>query len=100
MIILILYDKLYAQKLPDLKDFYSLLSSVEFSNKDNEKAQIVWNTFKCKKLLDYHNIYLISDVLLLADIWDNFRNVCYKVYGFDCCYHYTASSLSWDAMLK
>ena len=54
-----------------------------------------WNTF-----LDYHNIYLISDVLLLADIWDNFRNVCYKVYGLDCCYYYTAPCLSWDAMLK
>ena len=50
MIILIPYNKLYADKLPDQKDFYSLLSSVECSNKDYEKAQIVWNTFKCKIL--------------------------------------------------
>ena len=50
--------------------------------------------------LGYHDIYLISDVLLLADIWDNHRNVCYKVYGLDCCYFYTAPGLSWDAMLK
>ena len=90
MIILIPYDKLYADELPDLKDFYSLLSSVECSNKDYTKAQIVWNTFRCKNILDYHNIYLISDVLLLADIWDNFRNVCYKVNGLDCCYDLNA----------
>ena len=94
------YNKLYDEKLPNQEDFYSLLSSVECSDKNYEKAQIAWNTFKYKNFLDYHNIYLISDVLLLADIWDNFRNVCYKIYGFDCCYYYTASSLSWDAMLK
>jgi len=50
--------------------------------------------------LDYHNIYLISDVLLLTDIWENFRNVCYKNYGLDAEYYYTAPGLSWDAMLK
>ena len=65
-----------------------------------KKQKKVWKTFNCKTLLDYHNIYLISDVLLLADIWDNFRSVCYKIYGLDCCYYYTAPSLSWDAMLK
>ena len=47
MIILILYDKLYAEKLPDLKDFYSLLSSVELSNKDYTKAQIVFCRLLC-----------------------------------------------------
>ena len=94
------YNRLYEDKLPSQSDFYSLLSGVECSNKDYEKAQKVWNTFKCKTFLDYHNIYLISDVLLLADIWDNFRSVRYKIYGSDCCYYYTAPSLSWDAMLK
>ena len=80
------YVRLNDNKLPSQSDFYSLLSNVECSNKDYEKAQKVWKTFKCKTLLDYHNIYLISDVLLLADIWDNFRSVCYKIYGLDCCY--------------
>jgi hypothetical protein len=38
------------------------------SESDYKKAQLVWDTFKCKTLLDYHNIYLQSDVLLLADV--------------------------------
>ena len=77
------YDRLYEDKLPSQSDFYSELSSLECSNENYEKAKLVWNTFKCKNFLDYHNIYLISDVLLLADIWENFRNVCYKIYGLD-----------------
>ena len=50
--------------------------------------------------MDYHNLYLTSDVLLLADIWENFRKVCYKIYKLDVCYYYTALGLSWDAFLK
>jgi hypothetical protein len=50
--------------------------------------------------MDYHNLYLITDVLLLADIWENFRSVCYKIYSLDPNYYYTAPGLSWDAMLK
>ena len=78
-----IYNKLYGDKLPSQKDFYSLSSSVECSDKDYEKAQTVWNTFKCKICFDFHNIHLISDILLLADTWD----VCYKIYGLDCCYY-------------
>ena len=50
--------------------------------------------------MDYHNIYLKSDVLLLADVWENFREVCFTNYKLDANYYYTAPSLSWDAMLK
>jgi hypothetical protein len=50
--------------------------------------------------MDYHNLYLTTDVLLLSDIWENFRSVCYNVYKLDCEYYYTAPSLSYDAMLK
>ena len=56
--------------------------------------------FKCNTLLDYHNLYLKSDVLLLADIFENFKNVCYKIYGLDPSYYYTSPGLSWDAFLK
>ena len=42
------YNKWYDEKLPNQEDFYSLLSSVECSDKNYEKAQIAWNTFKYK----------------------------------------------------
>ena len=60
----------------------------------------MWNTFNCKTLLDYHNLYLATDVLLLADIWSNFRKVCLKIYNLDVSYYYTSPGLSWDAFLK
>jgi hypothetical protein len=94
------YERLNENKLPKKKKFYSKLNYSECSNEDYERARIVWNKFNCKKLLDYHNLYLKSDVLLLADIWSNFREVCYKNYNLDCTYYYTAPSLSWDSMLK
>ena len=59
----------------------------------------MWNTFNCKSFKDYHNLYLTADVLLLADIWENFRSVCEKIYNLDACYYYTAPSLSWEAWL-
>jgi hypothetical protein len=86
--------------LPSIKAFYSKLYKSECSIDDYKHAQNVFKTFKCKKFLDYHNIYLKSDVLILSDIWDNFRNVCYNNYGLDTCYYYTAPGLSFDAMLK
>ncbi|MEI7504562.1 MAG: hypothetical protein WCJ61_14890 [Paludibacter sp.] len=94
------FDKLKERRLPNIKNFYSKLNNKECSKEDYNNAVNVWCTFNCKTLLDYHNIYLVSDVLLLSDIIDNFRAVCYKNYGLDCSYYYTAPGLSWDAMLK
>ena len=84
------YDKLNERRLPYRKDFYSKLNNKECSEEDYNNAINVWCKFGCNTLLDYHNIYLISDVLLLRDIWENFRNVCYKNYRLDCEYYYTA----------
>ena len=50
--------------------------------------------------MDYHNIYLKSDVLLLSDVWNNFKKTCYKIYELDVSYYFTAPGLSWDAFLK
>jgi len=74
--------------------------NIECNADDYETAKKVWELFDCKTLLDYHNIYLTSDVLLLAVIWGNFKEVCYKIYNLDVSYDYTAPSLSWDAYLK
>ena len=93
-------DKLKETKLPSKEDFYSKLNDAEISEKDYQHAINVWNTFNCKTLQDYHDLYLKSDVLLLADVFENFRRTCLKHYKFDPCHYYTAPGLAWDACLK
>ena len=94
------YEKLNVKELPPQEQFYSRLYNSKCSNEDYQQAVKVWGTFECKTFLDYHNIYLQSDVLLLADVWSAFRETCYKNYNLDCLYYYTAPGLSFDAMLK
>ena len=54
---------------------------------------------KCKIFKDYHEIYLQCDVLLLADIFENFRETCHKNHGLDPANYISAPGLAWDAML-
>ena len=51
-------------------------------------------------LKDYHDLYLKSDVLLLTDFFEKFRNMCLEFYGLDPCHYFSAPALSWDASLK
>ena len=56
--------------------------------------------FKIKTLQGYHNIYNVTDVLLLADVFENFRNICLNNYKLDPAHYFTAPGLAWDACLK
>ena len=49
---------------------------------------------------EYHDLYLKTDVVLLADVFENFRDVCLKNYKLDPAWYYTSPGLSWDALLK
>ena len=49
---------------------------------------------------EYHDLYLKSDILLLADVFENFRKTCLEYYKLDPCHYFTSPGLSWDAMLK
>ena len=93
-------DILKETKLPSKEAFYSKLYDEEISEEDYQHAINVWNTFKCQTLQDYQDLYLKSDVLLLADVFENFRKTCLKHYRLDPCHYYTASGLAWDACLK
>ena len=90
----------FNHKLPSKEDFYSILNDQHISNEDYEHAQNVWNKFSLKNMGDYHNLYLKSDILLLADVFEDFRNTCLEYYKLDPCHYFTSPGLSWDAMLK
>jgi hypothetical protein len=93
------YDVLLQKELPERKEFYNKLALKECNKDDYDKAKNVYDTFKCQTFLEYHNLYLAADVLLLSDVWENFMTVCKNIYELDPCYYYTAPSLSWDAFL-
>ena len=86
--------------LPPKDAFYSNLTEKGISDDDYERAQVIWKTFKCKTMQDYHDIYLKTDVLLLADVFEAFREMSLKTYKLDPVHYYTLPSLSWDALLK
>ena len=93
-------EKLKDTEPPPQQAFYSKLSGHGINNYCYKHVLNVWKTFKMKTLKEYHEVYNITDVLLLADIFENFRDLCLKNYGLDPVYYYTAPGLAWDAMLK
>ena len=93
-------EKFNDTKLPPREAFYSKLSGKGITEKDYEHAGNVWNSFKMKTFKEYHELYNITDVLLLADVFENFRDLCLKIYGLDPVYYFTAPGLAWDACLK
>ena len=93
-------EKFNDTKLPPREAFYSKLSGKGITEKNYKHACNVWNTFKMKTFKDYHKLYNETDALLLADVFENFRNLCLKIYGLDPVYYFTAPGLAWDACLK
>lgn len=94
------YEKLDETSLPPKESFYSALSGTHISDKEYMHAQNVWRKFNIKTLGEYSDLYLKSDVLLLADVFENFRNACMSTHALDPAHYFGAPGLSFDAMLK
>ena len=75
--------------------FYRNLSLEDISDQDYVHAQTVWGVFEIKYLGEYHNLYAQSDTLLLADMFENFRNMCLKIYELGPTYFLSATGLAW-----
>ena len=86
--------------LPPSEAFFSKLYGEGISEEEYARAQNVWDKFGIKTMRDYHDLYLKTDVLLLADVFEAFRKVSISNYGLDPLHYLTAPGLSWDAMLK
>ncbi|XP_022802285.1 uncharacterized protein LOC111339828 [Stylophora pistillata] len=93
-------NKLDETEFPPIEAFFSVLSGSGIAEAEYNHAKEVWKTFEMKTMRDYHNLYNQSDVLLLCDVFENFRKVCKENYDLDPCWYYTAPGLAWDACLK
>ncbi|KAG8238905.1 hypothetical protein J437_LFUL017477 [Ladona fulva] len=93
-------EKLDECFLPSKEMFFNALTGDNISDMNYLHAQNVWESFECKTLGNYSDVYLKSDVTLLADVFENFRDVCFGAYRLDPAWYYTAPGLTFDAMLR
>ena len=94
------FEKFNEKELPTKDQFHSILNDQHITDDEYNHAKEVWNTFMIRTLGDYHALYLVSDVLLLTDVFENFRKTCMQYYKLDPCHYFKSPGLSWDAMLK
>ena len=94
------WEKLDETALPPKKDFYSNSNLENISDEDYTHAQKIWHVFEIKNLAEYHDLYVQNDTLLLADIFENFRNMCLNIYELVPVYFVSAPGLTWHACLK
>ena len=94
------FQKLDCTELPPREAFYSEMNEEGITEEEYVRAQKVWTTFQCQTFKDYHDFYMKTDVILLADVFENFRDVSMTHYGLDPAHYLTTPSLTWDACLK
>ena len=94
------FKKFSENKPSDRCKFFSSLKGKCISEKDYLKANNIWNVFKMNTIGDYHDLYLKTYVLLLADVFEKFIKHCLDYYGLDPCHYFSSPGLCWDAMIK
>ena len=94
------FERFSEKQLPKRNDFYSLLTDEEISEEEYAHAGKVWETFGIENMGQYHDLYLKSDVLLLADIFENFREQYLDIYGLDPAHYVSLPNSSLDSALK
>jgi len=92
--------KLSETKLPTMENFYNKLNYEDISEENYKHAQTVWNAFNCRTINDYLELYLKTDILLLSDVFNNFRKTCMKEYGLEPVWYVSLPAFGWDCLLK
>ena len=93
-------EKFAESQLPSICEFHHKLKNEPLSTEDYLRALDTWDRFGCDTLKDYHDHYLLTDVLLLADVFENFRKTMLKTNGLDPLHLITLPSLAWAMALK
>ncbi|MES9902420.1 MAG: hypothetical protein ABW168_07025 [Sedimenticola sp.] len=94
------FDRFDDTFLPEKAAFYNQLSKSDISETDYQHARKVWDVLGMNTFGEYHDLYLKTDVLLLADCFERFRDTCLENYDLDPCWFLTSPGLSWAAALK
>ena len=93
------FDKFRERQLPPKEKFYINLTESNIEDDEYERALKIWEHFGIRNLGQYHDLYLRTDVLLLTDVFENFRDLCLEYYGLDPAHYFTLPNFAWDAML-
>ena len=93
-------EKFAETELPPIDAFYDKLRDENLDECDYARAREIWESFQITNMQQYHDHYLLSDVLLLADVFENFRNSVYAKHNLDCLHFVTLPSLAWAMALK
>ena len=93
------WERFNETSLPDKQAFNSNLNMEDITDVDYKNAKLVFKNLINKNLGDYHDWYVQSDTLLLADVFENFRNMCIKVYELDPAHFLSAPGLAWQLFL-
>ena len=91
------FDRFNEEKLPNKSNFFSSFNMEDISDIAYRHAERVFHKFNVKNLGEYHDLYVQSDTLLLADVFENFRDTCLKVYELDLVYFLSIQGLAWQA---
>lgn len=93
-------EKFDETALPSIEQFYNKLNDKKCSRKSYSRAHEVWNKFNCNNLGEYVDLYMQIDILLLAEVYEQFRYSCMETYGLDPSHYFTLPGYTWDCMLK
>ena len=85
--------------MPEKEKFYNNLTCSHVSDEWYAFVQEVWDAFQCKNLKNYLHVYLLSDCLLLVDVFENYRDCCLADYRLDPVHYYSSPHFMFDAFL-
>ena len=86
--------------LPEKEDFRSHLNMQYIADADYTHAKGIYKDFEITNLREYHDVYVQNSTILIADVFENFQNMCFEIYELDPAAFLTISKLAWQAAFK